>query len=104
MLNALERDLCEAGYVRNPNNIYGLSGSMWYPGSGGIPCPPQGQQVQVTTIIRVFEPVLVGEPYKRGSYYDCRTVATYPDVTSFLDDCCQHGRLSEEGQCANVWD
>ena len=32
-----EQNALKAGYVKNPNNIYGIPGSEWYAGAGNIP-------------------------------------------------------------------
>lgn len=46
-MNKLEQEIFERGYVRSPNNIWGLPGDEWYPRGPGLPEAVEGQRVRI---------------------------------------------------------
>ena len=83
--SSLESDLQAAGWVKSPNNIHSLPGSLWYAGSGNIKSLPGAQEAQVTSDrIRVFYAEFFGTHYSKCSYWDTRTVAVFDNATDFL--------------------
>src|SRR5262245_20278353 len=84
-LNQFESKLFAAGWVKSPNNIYGLQGSTWYRSGPGVKILPYPQEPQVLhDRIRVFTTKFFGTHYTRRSFTDTVTVAVFDDVEAFL--------------------
>lgn len=103
-MNTIERGLAEVGYVRSPNNTLALpcvtpgESPIWYPNGPGIPCPPQGVEVQAChDRIRLFRRKFFGAAYTRRSHWDTVTVAVVEDAPDLIAWCVEHGRVSEGG-------
>lgn len=103
-MNAIEKSLFAAGYVRSVNNTLPLpcvtpgESPIWYPNGPGLPCPPQGVEVQAChDRIRLFRRQFFGLPYDRRSFWDTVTVAVVEDAQGLIAWCVEHGRISEGG-------
>jgi hypothetical protein len=107
----LECDMSELGYVRSPNNIYGLPSvhwqsddppkglsPEWYAGCGGLPAPKMGVTVQVCNDrIRLFTAHWFGEHGSKRCFWDLRTVAVFETVAEFVEWCAMNGEPSLPG-------
>lgn len=97
----MEQRLVDAGYVKSPNNVYGISGDIWYTGGPGVFKPEFGLEIQVCDgAINVFR----GHVTK---HCDCfiEIIHRFTTVETFLNWIKENGRPSLGGvSYANNWD
>jgi len=105
-LNMLEKELFAAHWVKSPNNIHSLPGSLWYAGGPNIKALPTDMEALVQCDrIRVFKTKFYGEPYTQRSFWDTITVEVFDDVADFLAWVEKNGIYESALPAgANVWD
>jgi hypothetical protein len=105
-LNRLERELFAAHWVKSPNNIHSLPGSLWYASGPNIKAMPTDLEALVQRDrIRIFRMKFFGEPYTRRSFWDTITVEVFDNVTDFLAWVEKNGIYNSALPAgANVWD
>lgn len=96
--NSLVAALLARGYVISPNNIHSLCGTQMYAGSGSLPAPPVGEQVQVLSDrIRVYRSQFFGDQGTRRSFWDQVTVQVFDSAEAFFDFYEKAGSVSAAG-------
>jgi len=86
-----EKQINQIGYARNPNNIYSINGTGWYPGGPGLVELPAGHEVYVINEqYHIINTMFAGLEYK--------TVAIVDTIEGFKAHCT---RISEPGVCGN---
>lgn len=92
-MNAMEQRMLEAGYVRDPNNVNSLPGSLWYSGAPNVKGCPAGKYIQVLhDRIRIFTQEFFGEWYTKRSYIDTVTVEVFETFEQFAKWMAENGK------------
>jgi len=105
-MNRFESQLLDLGWVRSPNNIHNLQGSLWYAGAPNIKGAPVLHEVQICEDrIRVFTTKFFGLAYSARSWNDHVTVEVFDSVSQFIEWINDHGIYREAGTDAtNLFD